>query len=823
MKFKVGRSIRQSLTVASAIAGILLFAAIPGSAAEISIKDAPLGEALGQLASQTGTNIVFTSDLVQGLRAKPVSGNHTVDEALTILLDGSGLTYEKRPDTDLIVVVRKNVRSDAESASPLGGVRGVAQRQSGTPEITEIVVTAQRRAERLQDVPIAVSVQTGEQLEKNGTVNIRELNGLVPGVVMQGAGLNTAPAIRGVFSAQSDPGNDGNIAMYVDDVYQASQLANSMDLPDIERVEVLKGPQGTLFGRNAAGGAIRLSTVGPNMSMVRGQMIVGYGSYNQTTVKGYVTGPLITDKLAASLSGGYMRSDGWNYDIVQKRDSGGKFDASVRAKVLIAPVDDLKIELFGHYNRHYDNDIQAYTVLGGNTIARQLYPGVIIPTTAGEYTVDAGNRPDTKYLRYEAGGKISYASSWGELSALAAWTHTHGYFFSDQDLTAAPYNEVSATQKQSDFQNELLFNSKKFGAVQFTIGTFYYTNVGGYQPLGLTGPAYGGLSLYGWQYQRTNAYAGFGEANIDLTDRITIIGGLRYSSEKRTAYSGYILSPTYPATIPLLGQVKFTSTTPRASIRYRLTEEDDNVYFTYSKGFKSGAFNLSGAQQNPILPEDIKAYELGIKTSPERAVSANVSVFYYDYTNQQVEVNTGTTSNTINAAASRMYGLDGDITARLTREITLNANFAYLDAKYRNFPNAAILVPVGPPGCACGNLNTLAPNLAGYTQPRSPKFTVGINASYQRMFSFGDVGLNANVYFSTKYYWDSNDRIANPQYATLGLSAQYTPTDSAFTFTVWGKNLTSAKYYYAVQVSGASDGVSYWPPATGGFSVKYAF
>ena len=730
-------------------------------------------------------------------------------------------------------MLRSSIRSHFGKAALLAGISTLAMTTGSTGVFAqtaavgaseEIVVTAQRRSERLIDVPITIQVQSREDLERSAIVNIRELMGLVPGVLIQGSGLNTAPAIRGVFSVQSDPGNDGNIAIYVDDVYMASQIANNLDLPDIERIEVLKGPQGTLFGRNAAGGAIRIYTVRPDLNDARGQAKIGYGSFNEVIASGYVTGPIVEDKLAASFSAHYMQSDGWSRDVVNNNDSGGKMDITLRTKFLFQPTDDLSIELQGSYNRHYDNDVQSYAVLNGNTIARRLYPGVVIPTKPGEYAQDAGILPDLKHLRYTAGATVTYATEWGDLSAMGAYTHTHAYFYSDADITAAEYTQVPATQKHMDIQAELLFSSKRFAGIQVTAGAFYYTSESGYQPLVLSGPAFGGFTLYGWSRNRTNSYSVFGEANYELTDRLTVIAGVRYNTEKRTADSAYGFSATYPSSIARLGRVKYKATTPRATIRYRLTEENDNVYFTYSEGFKAGLFNISGSQPPPVEPETVQAYEIGLKTSPSRMFSANIAAFYYDYTNQQVKANTGTTNITLNAASSRIYGAEADIRARLTDEFTLAVNFAVLDAKYTSFPGAAALAFFTGPGCDlnCGYLNVVA-DYTGTRQPRSPKFSAGVNANYTRDYSFGNVSLSANFYFTSAFSFYANNGIPQSKYATLGLTAQYTPTDSPITFTAWGKNLTDSTYIYSAFQNGNGDGVSYWPGARGGFSIKYAF
>lgn len=684
-------------------------------------------------------------------------------------------------------------------------------------EIAEIIVTAQRRSERLQDVPAAIISQTGAQLDKAAVFTLRDLTQVAPGVQIAGTGLNTAPSIRGVFSGQSDPGNDGNIAIYIDDVYQANQAGNSVDFPDLERIEILKGPQGTLFGRNAAGGAIRMFTVGPNMDHYTGQATIGVTTFNGYVAKGYVAGPIIPNVLAFSFSASAGHDNGYHRDIVNQTGDGGRYSRTARAKLLYTPTNNLKLELFANFNYHQDNDIQAYQSWNGNNITRILFPGAVIPTGAYNYTSNAP--PVLWNQRTEAGGKVTVSTDWGEITELTAWSLTHVYYFDDADFTTVNFVGYPAHQNQQDTQSELLFNSKKFGAFQFTLGGNYYQDDGCYCALNLEGLSFGAFSpLVGWQRQTTYAWAGFMDGNYDLTDRLTLSAGVRYTSEKRVANGGYFDTP---GNEPFLGAVVFNDTSPRGSIKYRFTDEDDNVYYTFSEGFKAGGFNISGAQKAPFLPEKIKANEVGVKTSPSRVVSANVSAFYYDYSNQQVENITGFTNSTANAAHSRMYGFDGDIIGRVTSDFTLDVSVAYLQANYLSFPTAAIIALT--PNCNCGGVNGVA-NLSGHTEPFAPKITFGVGADYRHHFAFGRAELAARVYHSDSFVWTSQlEAVANPSYTSLALTASYTPTGSNFSFEAWGKNLTSAKYYSSTFISPISPGVSFVAPREAGFNVKYAF
>jgi iron complex outermembrane receptor protein len=270
-----------------------------------------------------------------------------------------------------------------------------------------------------------------------------------------------------------------------------------------------------------------------------------------------------------------------------------------------------------------------------------------------------------------------------------------------------------------------------------------------------------------------------------------------------------------------LGSVVYNNTSPRGTIKYKLTDEDDNVYITWSKGFKAGGFNISGVQSTPFQPEQVKANEIGIKTSPSRVLSANLSAFYYDYSNQQVEIITGFTNATVNAARSRMYGADGDLIGRVTPDFTLDFSFAYLQANYLSYANAPVINLT--PDCLCGGASGVA-NLSGHSEPFAPTWTFGLGADYHHDFSFGRTDVAAHAYRSDSFIWTSQlESLPNPAYTTVSLTTSYTPTGSNFTFEAWGKNLTGARYYASTFISPVSPGVSFAAPRQAGFNVKYAF
>ena len=233
----------------------------------------------------------------------------------------------------------------------------------------EIIVTAQRRAESTTDVPISLTVRNQQQLTQLGIQSIRDLHVGTPGLRIDRNGVSLQPSIRGVTALDGNPGNDANVAIYVDGVYRPNPAANNIDLPDVEQIEVLKGPQGTLFGRNATGGAIRITTARPSYTP-GGSATVGYGSFNDVTARGTLTGPIVGNSIAASLSGYYEHNDGYLHDLTRGgAHTGGLESYLVRGKILIDPAPGVSVLLSAHYSRRIDGSL-AGQPFNGNTAAR---------------------------------------------------------------------------------------------------------------------------------------------------------------------------------------------------------------------------------------------------------------------------------------------------------------------------------------------------------------------------------------------------------------------------------------------------------------------
>jgi iron complex outermembrane receptor protein len=713
-----------------------------------------------------------------------------------------------------------------------------AQDSHGDTTVGEVVVTTQRRSERLKDVPLSVVSQTGAQLEKAGVSNIKDITFLVPGVKIDQTSNYVQPAIRGVSSAVTGPSTDSPVAVYLDGIIQPNQAANFFEFADIDRIEVAKGPQGTLFGRNATGGAISIFTKTPSFTPT-GSLTVGYGNFDRVTAKGYLSGPLIGDKLAASISGYFERHKGYDYDIARKVRSDDLDSKVVRAKLLWRPTDWASITITGAYQDRYDGDPGTGIAYNRNTVAA-LDPTAIIATKPHTISFDTASAAHVKRSEATIRGEFQVGDL-GTLTTLGGWSKTWIQIDYDADRAFTGPTGIHVAyhpnQPEIQYSQEVSFASRKFGPFSFVTGAYYYYNDNKFAAIRIESSKNPATDFY---YDSTNpqlAYAGFAEGNYDITDRLTAIAGIRYSWERR-ANKGRIRigAPPYDPQPAVLGAVtSFDAWTPRFSLRYRITD-DTNVYATYSKGFKSGGVQ-SGSFFNPVgaiyAPEKITAYEVGVKSQPTPNFTVNAAGYYYDYKDLQVQVQAGTgAAITVNAATARIYGFDLDSQWRATPELSFSLGLSILDAKYKSFPNAVVLRPKPLlPGIGYnGNVATTAANgfpngvdVSGNTLPRAPKATVTLVSDYTKEFGSGTWNLNVTAFYTTKIYFDSDERINQPAYALINASTSWKPAGTNVKFEAWVKNLTDKTYISSTFLQDSADIVGYGWKRTFGGTVNYSF
>ncbi|MFC4595664.1 TonB-dependent receptor [Sphingobium tyrosinilyticum] len=710
---------------------------------------------------------------------------------------------------------------------------------------SDIIVTAQRRAEPLENVPMSVVALGSEAIEKAGVVSVRDIGQIAAGVQINQAGAATQPAIRGVSTVLNTFGYENNVAIYVDGFYQPDFITINADLANIAGVQVLKGPQGTLYGRNATGGAILINTLAPSATFT-GKVQATYGSFNERSVSAYISGP-ISDKIRFGVAGYWRKND--NYIKLLKPIPAGpqnpsKFapieQQSVRAKLEADLTDNLTATVGFNYGLVSDPRGYIFTPIAHSNPAT-IIPGLIPSTQRYRKAYNYGINPDAK--TYEGTLKLEWKTDIGTLTSYTAYglRKVNQDFDIDGSYVDAQY--AINRQRSDSFQQTFDYLIDAVDHLTVIAGASYYKDHSRVVPPIST-------SVYGPGLVRTvllstgiksDAMAFYVDGTLDLSDTLSLTAGARYSVEKKT----YTLEGLQGLVVPRTSRsASFAKVTPRASLRWELAPRT-NIYASYSKGFRSGTINQGTSILSimPVRQEIIDAYEIGFKTV-QGPFRFNLAGFYYDYKDLQVSLTRNicvdaACNNFVvfglvsNAPKAEIYGLDGEVSFNPTSRLTIRAAGAYLHARYKDFTNAT--------GTALNPTTdrnfTEVQDWSGQQLPRAPSFSGNIGADYTLDLLGGRLDLSANVNYTDSFviqnpslFGSMMGALANKQrYRQRGytlVNAQVTWTDPSdhFYVGVYGRNLTD-KYYQMLYNgnAGVGDYSTPAPPREFGAKVGYKF
>lgn len=682
-----------------------------------------------------------------------------------------------------------------------------ADDEADIPTVPEIVVTAQRRAERLVDVPISITAVNTRTLEVAGITTTAELGRVVPGLRLDLSGAFFQPTVRGVGSALAGVGLSSNVATYIDGVYRPSPFTTNFEFADIDSIQVLKGPQGTLFGRNATGGAILVKTADPTFSP-RAHGKVSYGRYNEVHASAAAsTG--ITDAVAVSLSGVYARSDGFVTDINTGEDLADFERYGLLAKILFEPTDNLSFLLTGERYRARDDGVIAYTAFDGRTFARGV-PGIAVPTERGRAATDEDIRYEVE--RDAVSLRAVLETSGGTITSTTAYSNDDvPHQLIDFDATALPGLSVDIPFNETTFTQELIFVSELGGNVDWTFGLFYFYDKG-------VIPRYdariGGAPLNFFSVGvTTNAYAAFFDATWRLTDRLSLTGGGRYSLEDQVGFF-----EAFPPSAVVSAKEQFSGFTPRAVLRYEL-DPDASIYASYNGGFKAGGFAPTTFDLTPFRNEEIDAYEIGFKMA-RNIFDLQTSAFYYDYTDLQIANYASGVGIIENAAQSEIYGADAQISARVTERLSLQAGVAYTHSEYVSFPDASFYPGTGTP---TDPVRVEQTDASGQPLIRTPKWTGSISASYEQPIGDNTLRFGANYYLTSGFNFDPVGQFRQDGYGLLSGRIEFMPASERFSIAVYGNNLTDETYLTQVLPFSGAILQTYGTPLTYGVEVGFKF
>lgn len=726
--------------------------------------------------------------------------------------------------------------AQAQSPSAAGGIDDGA-----------IVVTAQRRQELSRDVPITVTSVDAGDLKAANVETLLDLPRLAPGVRFDQQGAYTQPVIRGIGNTISLTSAGNSVGIYVNGFYVPNTLVLDFDFLNVENIQVLKGPQGTLFGRNATAGAILITTAEPAFETA-GIVEASYERFDAKKIQGYFTMP-ISEKVAFSIEGTYGRGDGYHRHIydgslatgagldpnVRTRHPGAYEKWAVRTAFKAELTDTATILLrYEHADKHDPLAEMNSTYLG--TIDGVPYPfsaGDSIPGTQFAF----GRRQIAHNLQSDFRVRTDVVQLTGLFDLGAADLTSYSQYRSerirhifDSDYSAAQILGLSLPEKAEVWTQELLLNSKPGGRLQYTAGLFFYA---GESDTGIffvdPGPSLVDFSANG---AKLRTYAAFADVTYEVMEDLFLTGGLRYSHD--VVKDAYAQIPFLPGEHTFAPDFKDDKLSPRVVVRYKPTVET-SVYASFTKGYKSAVPDPNGTVDDTyqdgfyLRPEEMDAFEAGFKYATA-ALSFELAGFWYDYKNLQNSFYETGTAIYSNAARSRIRGIEAALRYEVAPGFQISAAGTYLDAKYREYERAGFFAPVlipdndgdGIPEFAGFDTSTQF-DASGLQVQRAPKFSGTFSASYATEVAGGELLLSGNLYHTSKVYFDAAHQFPQKAYDIVSARVQWTDPSDRITVAVYGDNLLDEKY--RVQAYGTlSAAASVWgKPVSYGVSLRYNF
>jgi len=694
--------------------------------------------------------------------------------------------------------------------------------------LEEIIVTAQKRKERLADVPIAITELSAQTLQDANIQQVRELSAAVPGLQFQTNNGFVQPVIRGISATIGGSANGSNVGVYVDGFYLPNPLTLDTQFLNVSDVQVLKGPQGTLFGRNTAGGAILITTPDPSLTP-NAAVQVSYGSYNATNVQAYGDLP-ISNSVAVDGAVLYKTGGGWITNIVDE-DRPEANDLSERLGVKFFISDDLTVLIRGSYSKINEPYQSLHAVLCCNTAGKPytgdaFFSDFGLPQPAIATTPDRGSsdiRPVFNSSSAAVQATIKANLGFADLTSYSQYRNEDAPSAFDLALSSIPYFNIALTNYDRILTQEFVLTSKPETPLQWTTGLYYFRD-----HASVTSDA--GTTSFG-ELEHDNAVASslaaYGDATYQLTPQWFLTAGLRYGTDRYTdAYidPGPPVYAEFGTTRHDYPSVTTDKATPRAVVRFKPTETS-SVYASFSEGFKAGLQNVGSTQPSPVKPEKINAYEVGYKLDTSRR-SINLDAFYYQYKDLQVENYTAEVAYILNAANSRIKGVEGDFHYAYDQHFTVYGALGFTEAVYEQYDGApyyAQCVSIATCGAGLGSFAVIPQNVRNGAMPYAPKWQGNIGARYTTEFARGKLMLSATLSAASKEWFDSVEEFHNTSHEDLGLRAEWLDPSGHYTIAVYGDNLTDDRYISYLSTNSIAVPIDYSPPATFGISLLAKF
>ncbi|MCR8924197.1 TonB-dependent receptor [Dasania sp. GY-MA-18] len=729
--------------------------------------------------------------------------------------------------------------------------------------LEEVLVTALRREQALSKVPLAVNVLSADLIQRSSLQTLSEISALVPNLQVAQPNGEVLPlfSIRGISMADYSTNQSSPVGIYQDGVYLSSNFMHGLAMFDLQRVEVLKGPQGTLYGRNTTAGAINLLSNSPDFT-ADGYASLSLGNYNAHEFNGAYETPLIENKLAARLATNIARTDGYSENHTPGLDDLNQVDRqSYRLSLRYQANDNVEAILKLNSSR---SDTNAPAVIPEATIATAAGNIDVLSATLGLFSQPFYVRPsgfDGHDANNGKNGKMaiavdgaSLALNWQldsvNLNSTTAYYDSSYDLRADSDGTPQQLLELDYLTDSRQFSQEFSISSLETAPLGYIAGVYYHqdsvdTHVtfDYFHSLEAVLPGYAPPNTGFTQEQRyeqdRHSLAIYGQLDYQLSDALTLTAGLRYTRDRNKQYNvntsignyaGVPLEGLIPLTFPYEPNAAYPSQrindeewTGTSKLAYQLSDEH-MLYGSYSRGYRGSAFN--GAAVNdaselaPVDPEYVNAYEIGAKGQwLNGQLQYRSALFYYDYRGLQFINIVGTRQLLESADRASVKGLDLELNAQITEQLSLQAGLGLIDSEFKKGINL--------------DAGGQSWDLSGNALANAPDINANLSANYQWPIKQGQLDFYLNYQFIDDQWFTAfndsagYDSIGQSNYSLVDGRISFTPSsNSNIKLALWGKNLTDQEYkVYAINLSEAF-GYNYTirgAPRTYGIELSYNF
>ncbi|WP_372732175.1 TonB-dependent receptor [Novosphingobium sp.] len=669
----------------------------------------------------------------------------------------------------------------------------------------EIVVTAAKRSESLQAVPISISAISGDTLAKSRVSSVDSLVTKVANLQLTSIVGDNTPifALRGVSMSDYSLNQSSPVATYYDEVYKGNFAFLGVTMYDLERVEVLRGPQGTLYGKNTTGGAVNIIARGAKLGETSGYVNAGYGNYDRVDLNAGFNVPL-GEKAALRIAGTYARADGWFKNVVPgKPDLASTDEYAIRGTLNFEASESVRFVL--RASTSYQNP-QNYGIYAQPEAVNR--PGLGRREIASN--LDAKRQARTYSVALTSTFDISDALA---ITSITAWDKGNLFFYEDTDGTASELLEIPYTDRATQFAQDLRLTSDTGGPFDFILGAYFHREkvfnettfeIGkDIDSDGLAGITANDCAvglplacLFRNNFtQVKKSYAIYSDVKYALSDAVTLRGGLRYTHDtgEQTDFKSDALGVdgSLIANLIPLSALKYSQDNLSGKIGVDFKLADGNlIYANVSRGYRAPSFNAQAffdpSELSVAKAEEVTAYELGAKTQfLDRRITLNLAGFYYDYRNQQfINIDPNTAAQTLlNIPKSRIYGSEAELTIRASDQLTIHSGMGILATKIQQ-------------GIVSGN------NVAGNRLSNAPSLT--FNTTVDLTLFDGDMGqlsIHPDIAYQTSQFFEvlNIPRLRQTSYAIVGGHIDWESANGRFSASIWGKNL-SDKFYFTSRV-----------------------